>query len=216
MWYLTGAFVDSVVIEYPSYLMVIEAPLSEERSLAVIAEAKKLVPNKPIRYVMNTHHHFDHSAGLRTYAAEDATIITQEINKPFYEQAYRAARTLAPDKLSQKPMPAKFLPVKDKYVLTEGNRTVEIYHSEGETHDEGMLFAYLPKEKMLIEADEFTPPGPGAPPPGLGGSPYPPIVIGLHVTMYKNIQRLKLNVDTIVPLHGVRTAAMAELVDGLK
>lgn len=216
VWYLTGAFVDSVVIEYPSYLMVIEAPLSEERSLAVIAEAKKLVPNKPIRYVMNTHHHFDHSAGLRTYAAEDATIITQEINKPFYEQAYRAARTLAPDKLSQKPMPAKFLPVKDKYVLTEGNRTVEIYHSEGETHDEGMLFAFLPKEKMLIEADEFTPPGPGAPPPGLGGSPYPPIVIGLHVTMYKNIQRLKLNVDTIVPLHGVRTAAMAELVDGLK
>src|SRR5215472_13473366 len=191
VWYLTGAFVDSVVIEYPSYLAVIEAPLSEERSLAVIAEAKKLAPNKPIRYVLNTHHHFDHAAGLRTYAAQGASIITDEINIPFYQRANRALRTLAPDELSRKPLPVKFIAVKDRYVLTEGRRRLEIYHSEGETHDEGMLFAYLPNEKMLIEADEFTPPGPGAPPPGPGGSAYPPIVVALHVTMYKNIQRLK-------------------------
>lgn len=215
VWYLTGAFVDSVVIEYPSFVTVLEAPLSEERSLAVIAEIKKLVPNKRIRYVLNTHHHFDHAAGLRTYAAEGATIITDEINVPFYQQANKAPRTLVPDKLSQNPVPVKFLPVKDKYVLLEGNRKLEIYHSEGETHDEGMLFAYLPKEKMLFEADEFTPPGPGAPPAGPGGSPYPPIVVGLHVSMYKNIQRLKLDVATIVPLHGVRTTKLDELIAGL-
>ena len=215
MWYLTGAFVDTVVIAYPSFVTVIEAPLSEERSLAVIAETKKLVPNKPIRYVMNTHHHFDHAAGLRTYAAEGATIITDEINVPFYQEANKAPRTLAPDKLSQKPVAVKFVGVKDRYVLTEGKQRLEIYHSEGETHDEGMLFAYVTKEKMLIEADEFTPPEPGAPPAGPGESAYPPIVLGLHATMYKNIQRLKLDVATIVPLHGIRTAKIDELVLGL-
>ena len=73
--YLTGAALHSVAVEFPDYVAVIDAPLTEARSLAVIAEAKRLMPNKPIRYLINTHHHFDHSNGLRTYAAEGATEI---------------------------------------------------------------------------------------------------------------------------------------------
>src|SRR6201999_3766728 len=106
-------------LEYKDYLAIVEAPLSEERSLAVIAAAKKLVPNKPIRYLINTHHHFDHSSGIRTYVAEGATVITSEMNKDYYEQAWKAPRTLAPDQLSQNPKKATFVTVKDKYVLTD-------------------------------------------------------------------------------------------------
>ena len=68
------------------YLIVVEAPHGEQRSLAVIGEVKKLVPNKPIKYLVNTHHHFDHAGGVRTYAAEGATIVTHEINRPILNE----------------------------------------------------------------------------------------------------------------------------------
>src|SRR5205807_4548993 len=69
IWLLAGGSHNSVLVEYPTYLVMIEAPLDEARSMAVIAESKKLAPNKPIKYLINTHHHFDHSGGLRTYVA---------------------------------------------------------------------------------------------------------------------------------------------------
>jgi glyoxylase-like metal-dependent hydrolase (beta-lactamase superfamily II) len=86
VWFLAGGSHNSVLVEYSTYLAMIEAPLDEARSLAVISEARKLAPNKPIKYLINTHHHFDHSGGVRTYVAEGATIITNEINKGYYEQ----------------------------------------------------------------------------------------------------------------------------------
>jgi len=194
VWFLGGGTHNSVLIEYPSYLVMVEAPLNEERSLALIAETKKLVPNKPIKYLVNTHHHFDHSGGVRTYVEEGAIVITNAMNKSFYEGAWKAPRTLAPDKLSQNPKKPEFVTVKDKYVLTEGARTLEILHLQGETHNEGMMIAYLPKEKILIEADDYTPSAPNAPPP--------PINVSRSQNLYDNIQRLKLDVDAIAPLHG--------------
>ncbi len=101
IWFVGGGSHNSMVVEFPTYITVIEGPLGEARSLAVIAEAKRLVPNKPIKYLINTHSHFDHSGGVRTYVAEGATIITQEINVPFYQKAWAAPRTLAPDNLSK-------------------------------------------------------------------------------------------------------------------
>jgi glyoxylase-like metal-dependent hydrolase (beta-lactamase superfamily II) len=194
VWFLGGGTHNSVLVEYPSYLVMVEAPLNEERSLALIAEAKKLVPDKPIKYLVNTHHHFDHSGGVRTYVEEGAIIITNAMNKPFYEAAWKAPRTLAPDKLAQNPKKAEFVTVKEKYVLADGARTLEIHHLQGETHNEGMLIAYLPKEKILIEADDYTPSAPNAPPP--------PINVSRSQNLYANIQRLKLDVDAIAPLHG--------------
>lgn len=203
VWYLTGGSHHSVAIEFAEYVVVIEAPQNEARSLAVIAEVKRLVPNKPIRYVVNTHHHFDHAGGLRTYAAEGATIITHEINRPFYVRAFRAPRTLNPDKLAQSKRRVKFLTVSDKYVLTDGTRIVELHQIQGNRHHDGFLMAYLPKEKILIQADAFTPPAPNAPPP----SPPNPYTVNL----YENIERLKLSVDQIAPLHG-RLVTMADLL----
>ena len=101
VWFLAGGSHNSVLVEYPTYLAMIEAPLDEARSLAVISEARKLAPNKPIKYLINTHHHFDHSGGLRTYVAEGATIITNEINKGYYEQVWKSPHTLEPDRLAK-------------------------------------------------------------------------------------------------------------------
>lgn len=195
VWFIGGGSHNSVLLEYKDYLAVVEAPNNEERSLAVIAEAKKLVPGKPIKYLINTHHHFDHSGGIRTYVAEGAVIVTGAGNKAYYEQAWKAPRTLAPDTLAQNPKKASFIEVKGEYVLTDGTRSLELHRTEGDTHNASILFGYLPKEKMLTEADDFTP---GAP----NGPALVPVARGLGNTLYDNITRLKLDIATIVPLHG--------------
>ena len=194
VWFVGGGSHNSVIIEYPAFIAVVEAPLSEERSLAVIAEAKKLVPNKPIKYLINTHHHWDHSSGVRTYVAEGATVITSEMNKAYYEKDWKAPRTLEPDMLAKSPKKATFITVKDSYSLTDGGRTLDLHLTQGDMHNAGILFGYMPKEKILIEADDFTPPAPGA--------SLIPSTMNFGNILLDNVQRLKLDVQTIAPLHG--------------
>src|SRR6185436_9644297 len=194
VWYLTGGTHHSVVLEFADHVAVIEAPLNEERSVAVIAEVKKLTPNKPIRYLINTHHHFDHSGGLRTYVAEGATIITHESNKAFYEATFKAPHTLNPDRQWRTKKRAKILTMSAKHVLTDGARTVELHLIQGNPHNTGIVMAWLPKEKLLVEVDVFTPLAPNAP---LPTTPHPAMV-----NLYESIQRLNLDVNRIVPLHG--------------
>ncbi len=144
--------------DFKDYIVVIEGPQNEMRAEQIIAEAKRLVPNKPIRYVINTHTHFDHSGGLRAFVAEGATIVTYQTNKAYYEKIFKDPHTLVPDKLSQmKPQPkVKIETVGEKKVMTDGEHTIELYHLEGSTHSDDMLIVYLPKQKVLIEADEFN------------------------------------------------------------
>jgi len=193
IWFHAGGSHNSVLVEYPTYLVMIEAPLDEARSMAVIAESKKLAPNKPIKYLINTHHHFDHSGGLRTYVAEGATIITHEMNKAYYERVWQAPHTLEPDRLAQNPKKPTFITVKDKYSLTDGGRSLEIYPLEGDTHNAGLMMVYMPKEKILVEADDFSWPA---------GTRSGPRYHANNVNLYRNIQHLKLDVKTIAPIHG--------------
>ena len=201
VWFLAGGSHNSVLVEYPNYLVMIEAPLDEARSMAVIAEAKTLAPNKPIKYLINTHHHFDHSGGMRAYVAEGATIITNEMNKDYYEQVWKIPRTLEPDRLAQNPKKPTFLTVKEKYTLADGGRSLEIYPLEGDTHNAGLMMVYMPKERVLVEADDFSWPA---------GTRAGPRYHGNNVNLYRNIQRLKLDVNTIAPIHG-SVAPLSEL-----
>jgi len=202
VWFLSGGTHHSLVVEFPDYITVIEAPLNEERSLAVITEAKKLVPNKPIKYLISTHHHFDHSGGLRTYVAEGATVVTHESNKAFFEKTFQAPSTLVPDAQSKTPKPATFQTVSDKWVLTDGKQSIEVYATQGDLHTDELLVAYLPGPKVLVEADAYSPGPPDTPPP----SPAPPNAVNL----FANIQRLKLNVAIIAPIHGRGAVQFAE------
>jgi glyoxylase-like metal-dependent hydrolase (beta-lactamase superfamily II) len=202
VWYLTGGSHHSVAVEFADHVALIEAPLNEDRSTAVIAEVKKLVPAKPIRYLVNTHHHFDHSGGLRTYVAEGATIVTHQSNEPFYQQTFETPRTLNPDRQSREKKKAKILAVGAKQVLSDSARTMEIHHIQGNPHNTGIVMAWLPKEKLLVEVDVYTPLAPDAPTPS---TPNPAVV-----NLYENIQRLNLDVNQIAPLHG-RLVTIADL-----
>jgi glyoxylase-like metal-dependent hydrolase (beta-lactamase superfamily II) len=202
VWYITGGTHHSVLVEMNDHLVVIEGPQDDARATAVIAEVKKTVPTKPIKYVVNTHHHFDHAGGLGPFVAEGATIITHDVNKGFFEQSLTAPRTVQPDKLAQSGKKATVEGMQDKRVLSDGTRTMELYLIQGSTHHDGLIMAYLPKEKLLVEADAYTPGAPNASPPA---QPNP-----FSVNLYENIERLKLTVDQLLPLHG-RKVPLAEL-----
>ena len=164
-----GGSHNSLAVEFKDYVTVIEGPLNQQRSNAVIAEVKKTFPNKPIRYLVNTHHHFDHLGGVRTYVAEGATVITDARNRNFYNRVVLAPqpRSLQPDRLSTRP----FAPTgpgelavqgfTDQYTISDGNETIELYHVDGLNHSDNMLVAYLPKEKILVNADLYSPPAAG-------------------------------------------------------
>lgn len=202
VYYFTGGTHHSVIVGFNDCVVVIEAPLDESRSSAVISEVKKLYFNKPIRYLINTHAHFDHAGGIRTYAAEGATILTYQMNKPYYEKTFAMPRTLAPDKLSQSKKKAVIEAVGEKRVLTDGTHIVELYHIPN-NHNEGMLIAYLPKDKIIVEADLYTPGAANAPAPN-PPSPY-------TVALLDYLDKMKFDYDKILGLHG-RLATKDELL----
>lgn len=203
VYYFRGGSHHSVVIDQRDHIVVVEGPQDEMRSSAVIAKVKETIPNKPIKYLVNTHAHFDHSGGVRTYVAEGATIVTHEMNKPYYEKAWAAPRTLNPDKMAQANRTATFETFSDKHVLTDGRRSIEIYPIGGNGHNDAFAMVYLPAEKILMEVDAWAPAAANTPPP----SPPSPFAVNL----YENIQRLKLDVRQIAALHGPRIATLDEL-----
>ena len=173
VWLVGGGSHNSVAVEFRDFVAVVEAPQNEARSIAVIGEVRRLVPSKPIRYVVNTHHHFDHSGGLRTFVAESATLVTHQRNREFYELVLlsSAPRTIEPDRFSSlypwfagNRVPA-IETVNQKYVLSDGVRTLDLYPVQGLAHNDNMLIAYLPTERILVNADLYSPPAPGAQPP---------------------------------------------------
>ena len=195
VWFLTaGGGAQSVLVEFKDYAVIVEGPVSDERTLATIAEVKRMLPAKPIRYVVNTHHHSDHSGGIRAYAAEGIPIITHESHKKYYEEEiFKRPHTINPDRLARMPRPVAIEAMKDRRVLTDGNMTLELHLLKGHLHAEGLLVAYIPKERLIIQADAFAPRPGAAPLPE--PSPY-------TINLVENIKRLKLNVARVAHVHG--------------
>jgi len=204
VWYVGGAGANSVAVEFRDFTAVVEGPTDEERSIAVINEVYRLIPKKPIRFLVNTHPHFDHAGGLRAYVAEGATIVTHERNRQFYEKVFFAPspRTLQPDRLAVYPRAPVFETVNQKYALTDGTRVMELHYVPGLAHNQNMLIAYLPKERIVVEGDLYNPPAPGAPAPTLNAN---------NKTFMDTVQRLKLDIAQIASIHG-RTAPWDEFV----
>jgi glyoxylase-like metal-dependent hydrolase (beta-lactamase superfamily II) len=199
--WLLPAYAQSVAVEFRDHVVVVEAPETEAQSVEVMAAVRKVVPNKPIRYVINTHSHFDHIGGLRAYAAEGATIVTHRDNIPYFQSLWAGSRTIAPDRLSTSGRTPAFEGVLGHRLMTDGSRTLAIYHYAGNMHNPTMLMVHLPKEKILIEADSFSPPA--AP------LTSPPNALPNLIHWYEAVQRLKIEVDQVVPIHG-RVTTMDE------
>ncbi len=184
----------SVAVDFRDYIVVLEGPNSEERGLHVIQEAKRLIPNKPIRYVVNSHTHFDHASGLRPFVAEGAAVITHEVNRAFLERVFTSPRTLNPDTLARSGRRANIETVAARKVLTDGNHVIELHHQQGVGHHPGLIFAYLPKQKILFAGDGYNANVPA-------NSPTPNPVGPYAVNLLENIRRLNLDIQRIISIH---------------
>ena len=194
VWFLAGGSHNSVVIEMKDHVVVVEAPLYDGRAAAVLAEAKKLAPGKPIRTVINSHHHFDHAGGLRAAAAEGASLLVTANAKSYFEKTLASPNQIKPDLLAKSGKKAKLIGYAGKTALNDGSRTIEIHAIADSIHSKGFTMVYLPAEKLLIEGDAYTPSAPGTPPPAKPNDN--------NVNLADNIERLKLTVERILPLHG--------------
>jgi glyoxylase-like metal-dependent hydrolase (beta-lactamase superfamily II) len=199
--YLTGGSHHSVAVEFRDYIALVEAPQDQARTLAVFDAVHRMYPNKPIKYVVNSHNHFDHLGGIRTAFHEGAVIITHASNKDFYKNEVLShdVWTLDPDRLSLYPPTEwdegyQFEAVDTQYTLSDGTQQLQMFYMQGSPHSEGMLFAYLPASKILIEADVYNPPAAGTPPPAQAPA--------AAVNFYDNVKGYKLDVTTVVGLHG--------------
>lgn len=193
IWHLAGQTHHSVAIEMQNEILLIEAPLNDARTLAVIKRAFLLKPGKPVRRLVSTHHHFDHSGGLRAAIAEGLTIVTHTGNHAFVSDLAKQRHLTVGDALSSDPKTARIETVSTRRVISDGTRSVELHHVRGSPHSATMLMVYLPAEKILIQADAYNPPiGNAAPAPSY---PFAPNIVD-------NVDRLRLIVDRVVPIHG--------------
>jgi glyoxylase-like metal-dependent hydrolase (beta-lactamase superfamily II) len=179
VWFLTGGAPMSVLVEFRDHVVIIEAPQDQSRSEATISAVKSAMPAKPIRYVVNTHHHFDHSGGLRSYVTAGIPVITHDLNARYFAQILGVKAAIET--------------VREKRVLDDAANTLELHHLRGNLHAETLLVAYLPRQKLLVQADAFHPR------PGAAPLPSPP---PYTVNLVENIRRLKLDVERVVHVHG--------------
>jgi glyoxylase-like metal-dependent hydrolase (beta-lactamase superfamily II) len=207
VWRITGAY-NAMAVEFSDHVVLFEpGPQSDARAMEIINTTRKVIPNKPIRYGVISHHHLDHTGGLRTVAAEGITIVTPQVNQAYLTQALTAPRTLLePDALvtsKRKPQVEGF--TGDRRVFQDATRTLEIHVIKGLPHADGLVVAYLPKERILAYADMFNLPAADNPVPD-------PPVVGTQV-FAANIERLNLQPERILSVHNLNPNRLATLDD---
>jgi glyoxylase-like metal-dependent hydrolase (beta-lactamase superfamily II) len=187
----------TIAVEFPRWIAMFEAPRSEDFNLRVADMIVKQIPNKPIRYVVNSHQHADAAGGLRAYSHLGATILTSFHNIELFRRDFinYQARTMKPDMVSQWP-PTELAEgyywedIRENYTLEDQGRVMHMYYINPLQHSEGMLVAYLPREKMLIENDIVN------------TNNLPAMPTRDMTTLYRQVTGLKLDVQQIVPIHG--------------
>lgn len=198
VYMLGGGPANSYMVEFRDFVAVFEAPISEERSLLVIEQVTKLAPNKPIRWLIMSHSHHDHIGGLRTYNHIGATVVAHMINLKFLNRDVLTytPRTIKPDILSLWPPTEvaegyNYEAIQENYVITDNSRILRVYYVQPLRHVAGMLMAYLPAERIAFEADLFN----------THEAPRAAQVPAMR-SLYNQVQRMKLDVATIAPVHG--------------
>ena len=187
IWFVTGAGVPSLVVEFTDHVALVEVPASEARTQAVMARARELVPGKPLTQAIVTHHHFDHTAGLRAAVAEGLTIITHRVNENWFREMVKRKHSIVVDALARAPKPLEIVTFDDAHTLRDAAMELQLVHLRNSTHGDGIIGIYFPRERLFAEADVWNP-----------GAQIQPHVRSLD----EEIRRRGLQIERIVPLHG--------------
>jgi glyoxylase-like metal-dependent hydrolase (beta-lactamase superfamily II) len=195
-----GSSHHSVFVVFKEYVVLVEAPLGDERSQAVMAAIQETAPGKTVRYVVPTHFHYDHTPGLRAYVAVGATIVTTPGNKAFIERLAATPHTIRPDAQSRAARAPVIETFEKRRVFTDGTLTLELHDIGPNPHVEEAVIAYLPGPKIAFQSDLVGLPADG---------PLPPVTPAMTDFVVK-VKKLGLQVETVTGGHG-RVGTMAEV-----
>ncbi len=196
IWFVTGGGIPCTIVEFADHIALVEVSGGDARVQALIAKAKELAPGKPVTQAIVSHHHFDHTAGLRAAVAEGLTIITHRVNEAWFREAVTRKHTMQPDLLAKNPKPLKIISVDDSYTIKDASMEVTLYHLVNSTHGDGILAVYFPRERVYAEPDVWNP-----------GAQIQPHIQNL----WDDITRRKLQIDRVIPLHGNAVQPFSEL-----
>ena len=188
IWWMAGSGnARSILFEFDDHLTLFETPTSEARSKAVIDKARATAPGKPLTEVIVSHHHFDHTGGLRTAVAEGLTVISHKGNEGIFKEVTSRKATLKPDLLSKSGKTLKFRGVDDQLTLKDKSMEVVIYQVRGDDHAPLLLMAWVPRDKILVQGDLID----------VGWTQHP------WADVYaKNLEMRKIDFAKDVPVHG--------------
>ena len=154
IWFLRGAG-NSVLFEFDDHLTLFEVYASEANAKAIIDKARSLVPAKPLTEAIVSHHHFDHTGGLRAAVAEGLTIVMQKGNEAFIREVTSRPAKRFPDALGRNPRPLKFKAVHDHLTMKDDSMALEIYRVVANSHMADGLMVYVPRDRLLVQGDLF-------------------------------------------------------------
>jgi glyoxylase-like metal-dependent hydrolase (beta-lactamase superfamily II) len=157
--HVEGGTANNLIVAMKDHLVIFDAPYGELQSRWVIDAAKAKYPGKPIRYLVLTHHHMDHTGGMRTYVAEGAKVIVPSPDKAYFEKDVKAPHTVVPDALQKKPRGAEITEVKDQMTLKDETGEIRLYNIPN-PHVQGFLLVHVVQGNILYVTDLISPRGP--------------------------------------------------------
>jgi hypothetical protein len=163
---VVGGGANNLIVAMKDGIVVFDAPVSDLQSRWVIDAAKAKYPGKPIKHLVLTHHHMDHTGGMRAYVAEGASVIVPAQAKAYFEEVAKAPHTVAPDALARQAKPATIVGVTDQMALKDD--TIEInLHNIANPHVDGMLIGHVVKDNIVWVTDIWSPGRDAARTPGV-------------------------------------------------
>ena len=196
---------NSMWVEFEDFVVVVEGPNNEKQSLETLRQIRETIGEKPIRYLVTTHHHEDHNGGIRTYAAQGTIIITHLKSEPAIREHLAYPFTLEPDRFAQSRQEPQIESITDRKTISDGTRNLEVVHVPT-AHADSNLLIYLPRERVVFESDMFT---------ILRGETGTPMAPAPAKALYDAVTQAGWKVNQIVPGHG-RLLQWSELVAGLE